>query len=38
MEEIHKNVRMVDLNLLTMKRQIYLLNGGRKRVSDGLER
>jgi GTP-binding protein YchF len=37
MESIHKNVRMIDLNLLTMKRQIYLLNGEEKEVSEELK-
>jgi len=37
MESIHKNVRMLDLNLLTMKRQIYFLNGEEKDVSDELK-
>ena len=37
MESIHKNIRMFDLNLLTMKRQIYFLNGGEEEVSDELK-
>jgi GTP-binding protein YchF len=37
MENIHKNIRMSDLNLLTMKRQIYLLNGEEKDVTDDLK-
>ena len=37
MGEIRTNVRMFDLNLLTMKRQIYLLNGRAEEVSDELK-
>jgi len=37
MEAFHKNARMIDLNLLTMKRQIYFLNGEEKDVSEELK-
>ncbi len=37
MESIRKNIRMIDLNLLTMKRQIYLLNGEEKEAPDALK-
>ena len=37
MEDIHKNIRMFDLNLLTMKRQIYFLNGKEEEAPDGLK-
>lgn len=37
MENLHKNPRMYDLNLLTTKRQIYLLNGSENDVSDALK-
>lgn len=37
MENIHKNIRMFDLNLLTTKRQIYFLNGTEEDVSEELK-
>ena len=36
MHDFHANARMGDLNLLTMKRQIYLLNGMETEVSPAL--
>ena len=37
MGNLHKNVRMFDLNLLTTKRQIYFLNGTEEDVSEELK-
>lgn len=36
MDDIAENIRMTDLSLLTMKRQIYLLNGRPEEVPEGL--
>ena len=36
-EKLNKNLRMIDLNLLTTKRQIYLLNGNESEVTDELK-
>jgi ribosome-binding ATPase YchF (GTP1/OBG family) len=37
MTHIRANVRMIDLNLLTTKKQIYLLNGSEEDASDALK-
>jgi hypothetical protein len=36
-EKLNKNARMIDLNLLTTKKQIYLLNGREDEVTDELK-
>ena len=35
-EEVKDNIRLADLNLLTLKRQIYLLNGNESDIPAGL--